>query len=60
MNKSKKVLKWEVVDFSLVPENLKLIDASKVWRLVQAGLSALPGIRIYSEDTLRVTPKKEA
>ena len=52
------VHKWEVIDFSLVPDQYKIIDATKVGKVVRAGLRSIPGIHIYSEETLRVTPKK--
>ena len=50
-----KVKKWEVVDFALVPNDLKIIDASKVTKLVKAGVGSIAGIRIYEEDSLRVS-----
>jgi len=53
------IWKFEVIDFALVPDEYKLIDAAKVGRVVRAGLRSIPGIRIYSEESLRVTTKKE-
>ena len=52
-----KVRKWEIVDFTLVPNDLKLIDAGKVTKLVKAGIGSISGIRIWEEDSLRVTPR---
>ena len=34
-----------------------VIDAAKIGKVVRAGLRNIPGIRIYSEDTLRVTTR---
>ena len=53
-----KVRKWEVTDFKLVPDEYKIIDASKVTRVVKAGIGSIEGIRIWEEDSLRVTPAK--
>jgi len=52
-----KVRKWEVIDFSLVPDDMKMIDTGKVTKLVKAGIGAIAGIRIWEEDSLRVTPQ---
>jgi len=52
-----KVRKWEEVDFAQVPDEYKMIDAAKVGRVVRAGISSIPGIRIWEEETLRVTAK---
>lgn len=52
-----KTAKYEVVDFSQVPDEYKMLDAAKVGKLVRAGLRSIPGIRIWEEDGLRVTPK---
>jgi len=54
-----KLWKWEVIDFALVPDEYKMIDASKVGRVVRAGIRSIAGIRIYDEETLRVTPRSE-
>lgn len=51
------IWKFEVVDFALVPDEYKLPDATKIGKVVRAGLRSIPGIRIYSEDTLKITPK---
>lgn len=54
-----KVKKWEVVDLKLVPLEYMVIDATKVGRVVRAGIPSIPGIRIYEEETLRITAWKE-
>ena len=48
------VKKWEIEDFSKIPDEYKTIDAGKVTKLVKAGIGAIPGIRIWEEPTLRV------
>ena len=50
-----KVKKWEVTDLSLVPLEYLIIDSAKVGKVVRAGLSSIPGIRIWEEEQLRVT-----
>ena len=52
-----KVRKWEIIDFALVANDLKIIDAGKVTKLVKAGIGSIAGIRIWEEDSLRVTTK---
>ena len=50
------VRKWEVVDFSQVPDDYKVIDSAKVNKVVKAGIPSIPGVRIFQEPTIRVTP----
>ena len=52
--------KWEVLDFSLIPDLYKKIDAGEVTAVVKAskGKITIPGIRIYTEEGLRVTTQK--
>lgn len=52
-----KVTKWEVEDFSKVPDDYKMIDAAKVGRVVRAGIPSIPGIRIWKDDTLKVSTR---
>ena len=52
-----KVRKWEIIDFRLVPDDLKVIDAGKVTKLVKAGISSIAGIRIWEEDSLRISTR---
>lgn len=54
------VHKWEVIDFSLVPDQYKKIDAGEVTSVVKAskGKITISGIRIWEEPTLRVTARK--
>ncbi len=49
--------KFEVIDFHILPDEYKLVDAAKLGKVVRAGLRSIPGVRIYSEDSLRGTTK---
>ena len=53
------IRKWEVEDFAQVPNEYKMVDAAKIGKVVRAGIPSIPGIRIWTEDTLRITPKQE-
>ena len=50
--------KFEVLDFSILPEEYKMVDAAKIGRVVRAGLRSLPGVRIYADESLRITPQR--
>lgn len=54
--------KWEVLDFALVPDQYKKIDAGAITNVVKAskGKIVIPGIKVWSEESLRVTTKKES
>ena len=49
--------KWELVDFAAVPDDLKMLDAVKIGKLVRAGIGSISGIRIWIEESLRVTAR---
>lgn len=51
------IWKWEVTDFSAVPDDLKVIDAGKVTKLVKAGIGSIAGIRIYEEPIITVNTR---
>ena len=53
-----KTRKWEVEDLSRVPLEYLMVDASRVGRVVRAGVPSIPGIRIWEDESLRVTPSK--
>ena len=53
------IWKWELVDISQVPSEYMMLDSAKVGKVVRAGLRLIPGIRIYPEETLKITTKKE-
>lgn len=54
-----KIWKFEVIDKALVPEDYKQIDMVKVGAVVRAskGGVSIPGIRIFSEETLKVSAR---
>lgn len=56
----RKILKWEVSDFSQVPRIYLMIDSAKVGAAVRTskGEIEIPGIRIYFEDS--VSARSEA
>ena len=51
--------KWEVVDFSLVPDEYKMINAGVLTPVVKAskGKITIPGIRIYNEPIIAVNAR---
>lgn len=51
------VRKWELVDFNLVPGEYKMLNEVLIGKLVRSGIKIIPGIRIYEEESLRITPK---
>ena len=51
-----KVWKFEVVSFELLPNDYKLADITKIRRVVTAGV-AIPGVRAWQEESLRVTTR---
>ncbi len=53
------IWKFEVIDFSLLPDRFKMENATLIGKVVRAGEREIPGVRIWSEETLRVTTKKE-
>ena len=53
---STKVWQFEVTDFNLLPNDYKLPDLVKIRKVVVAGV-AIPGIRAWQEETLRVTTR---
>lgn len=56
-----KVHKWEVVDFAAVPDQYKMIDAGKVTGVVKGskGRIEIPGIRVWTDETVRINTKGE-
>jgi hypothetical protein len=55
-----KIKKWELTDISQVPIEYLMIDATRVGKVVRAGIPSIPGIRIWEEESLRVTSRKGA
>ena len=52
-----KVWKWEVTDLSKVPSDYMVLDVARVTKLVKAGIRVIPGIRIFSEESLRINTR---
>lgn len=52
-----KVRKWEVENLDLIPREYLMIDATKIGKVVRAGIPSISGIRIWEEESLRVTTK---
>ena len=50
------IAKWEVVNFSQVPDEFKIIDSAKVTKLVKGG-GTIPGIRVWQEPILAVNTR---
>ena len=50
------IAKWEVVNFSQVPDEFKAIDSAKVTKLVKGG-GTIPGIRVWQEPILAVNTR---
>jgi len=51
-----KTWKFEVVDFALLPNEYKVADLVKIRKVVTAGV-AIPGVRSWKEESLRVTTR---
>lgn len=45
---------YEVTDFASLPDEYKMVFASKLGRVVRAGLRTIPGVRIFPKETLSV------
>jgi len=55
-----KVYKWELVDIALVPKEYIMVNGGMITSVVKAskGKIIIPGIKVWEEDTLRVTAAK--
>jgi len=53
------IWKFEVVDFALLPNEYKMADEVKIGKVVRAtkGSIAIPGVRMWSESTLKISAK---
>ena len=49
--------KFTIVDSALIPNEYKIIDVKRIGAVVRAGLREIPGVRIYPEDSLRMTTR---
>lgn len=52
-----KIWKFEVIDFSLLPDRFKMENATLIGKVVRAGEREIPGVKIWSKDTLRVNAR---
>ncbi len=50
--------KYRVVDFALLPDQYKIENSVLLGRVVKSGIPEIPGVEIYTEDSLRVTATK--
>lgn len=48
---------FEVVDFALLPDEYKMVDATKLGKVVRAGLRSIPGVKIWNQPILAVTAR---
>lgn len=51
------IWKFEVIDFSLLPDRFKMENATLIGKVIRAGEREIPGVKIWSEETLRITTK---
>lgn len=49
--------KCEVIDFAALPDEYKIVDQVKLNKVVRAGARSIPGVRIWSEDSIRVSSR---
>ena len=54
-----KVRKYRVVDFAKLPDQYKIENSALLNKVVKAGIPEIPGVEIYTEETLRVNTRKE-
>ena len=52
-----KIWKFEVIDFAQLPDEYKMVDAVKLGKVVRAGLHNISGVKVWAEDTLKVSAK---
>jgi hypothetical protein len=48
------VTKWELVNEAELPREYLTPDTSKIGKMVRAGITAIPGVRIWKEKSLRM------
>lgn len=53
---TRKNRKWEVVNIYEVPGEYLMVDVVKVGKVVRAGIPSIPGIHIWEEESLAITP----
>ncbi len=50
-----KVRKYRVLNFTELPDQYKIENSALLNKVVKAGIPSIPGVEIYTEDSLRVT-----
>ena len=45
---------FEVVTFSLIPDEYKMLDSAKVGKLVRAGMRNIPGLNIFNKPSIAI------
>jgi len=51
------IWKGEVIDFALLPDEYKTVDYVKLGKVIRAGLHSIPGVRIWEEESLKISPR---
>ncbi len=51
------IWKWEQIDWDLVPKEYKMLNEVLIGKVVRSGMRTIPGLRIYQEETLRISSK---
>lgn len=51
---TRKVWKFEITDFALVPDRYKQIDNAEVNQAIKDGARTIPGLRIYEDSTVAI------
>jgi len=52
-----KTRKYRVVDFAKLPDQYKIENSLLLNKVVRAGIPEIPGVEIYIEESLRITPQ---
>ena len=51
------IRKYRVVDFAALPDQYKVENSALLNKVVKAGVPSIPGVEIYTEETLTVTSR---
>jgi hypothetical protein len=55
---TRKNRRYIVTNFSLLPDEYKMEDSTKLGKVVRAGINSIPGVEIYEDESLVVRPKR--
>ena len=50
------IKKYRVINFAELPDQYKIENSVLLNKVVKAGIPSIPGVEIYTEDILRVSP----